>query len=110
MTKTTQQLATRVLERLKVIAAGESPDDADAAFVKRYYADVFGEMEEDNLTFWEQDSIDDRAFQALADFIAGRVAPDFVNPRPDLEASGRARLQRLASDVPTGFPVSGEYF
>lgn len=110
MSKTTQQLATRVLERLRVIAAGDTPEDADASSIKTYYANVFGEMEEDSLTFWEQDDIDDRAFEALADFIAGRVAPDFVNPRPDLEASGRARLQRLAADVPTGFPVTGCYF
>lgn len=110
MTKTTQQLATRVLERLKVIAAGDTPEDADAASIKTYYADVFPEMEEDNLVFWDLETIDDRAFQALADFIAGRVAPDFVNPRPDLEASGRARLARLASDVPTGLPAQAEYF
>lgn len=110
MSKTTQDLAQRVLERLKVIPNGETPDDADATSVKDYYANIFGEIEDDGLTFWEQTAIDDRAFEALADFIAGRLAPDFGNPRPDLEQSGRARLQRLAADMPSGLRVSADYF
>ena len=110
MAKTTQQLAVRVLERLKVIAAGDTPSSADAEAVKTYYANVYPEMQDDNLVFWDEASIDTRAFEALADFIAGRLAPDFTEPRPDLEASGLARLRRLSADVPSYLPVGTDYF
>lgn len=109
MSKTAAQLATRVLERLKVVGAGETPSADDSSTVQNYYAGTFGEIEVEGLTYWDQDDIPDEAFQALSDFIAGRIAPDFGVSRPDLEASGRDRLQRLSSQGPTGRIVTAEY-
>ncbi len=110
MTKTTQQLAERVLTRLKVTAAGETPSNDDAETVKQFYADTFEEMTIDGMTYWDVESIPDEAFPSLVDFIAGRIAPEFVNPRPDLEASGMERLKRLTAQGPTGRVVTAEYF
>jgi hypothetical protein len=110
MTKTTQQLAERVLQRLKIVAAGETPDAADAQTVKTFYAGQFAEMGIDDLTYWDEADIPDEAFEALADFLAGRLAPDFGLSRPDLEASGERRLRRLAARGPTYRVVAGEYF
>lgn len=110
MTKTTQNLAERVLLRLRVTAAGETPSDDDANTVKDFYAGTFAEMEIDNLIYWDEASIPDEAFEALADFIAGRLAPDFGLVKPDLEASGRQRLQTLSFQGGTGRYVSGQFF
>jgi hypothetical protein len=44
MAKTTQQLATRVLERLRVIAGGDTPSNADAELVKSFYSGTFKEL------------------------------------------------------------------
>ena len=110
MTKTTQQLATRVLERLRVIAGGDTPSNADAETVKSYYAGAFKELDAQDIAWWDEDAIPDEAFEALADFVAGRLAPDFGQARPDLEQSGMARLRILSADVPTGFPVTASYF
>lgn len=107
--KTTQQLATRVLERLRVIGAGETPTDADAASIKSLYSGTFKEIEVDNVAWWDEDSIPEEAFEALADFIAGRAAPDHGLARPDLEESGMARLRRLSADVGSSI-VTGDYF
>lgn len=110
MTKTTQQLATRVLERLRVIAGGETPSNADAETVKSFYSGAFKELDAQDVAWWDEDAIPDEAFEALTDLIAGRLAPDFGQARPDLEQSGMARLRILSADVPTGFPVTSSYF
>ena len=110
MTKTTQQLAERVLLRLKWTSAGETPSADDAEAVKQFYANTFAEMTVNNLTYWDEADIPDEAFEATADFIAGRIAPDFVQPRPDLEASGEQRLRILSTQGGTGRVVTGEYF
>lgn len=109
MSKTTAQLARRVLERLRVTAAGETPTSEDAQTVTQFYTGAFGEMQVDNLTYWDATDIPDEAFEALADLLAGRLAPDFGLSRPDLEASGVARLRRLAAHGPTGRVVTADY-
>lgn len=110
MSKTTQDLAVRVLERLKVIAAGDTPSAEDAASVKSFYAGQFAELQADAVAYWDEDDIPDEAFQALADFVAGRIAPDFGLSRPDLEQSGNLRLRRMSAQSGTGRRVSGLYF
>ncbi len=110
MTKTTQQLATRVLLRLKVIASGEVPDNADAEDVKDFYSGQFAEMTVNGLTYWDETEIPDEVFEALADYVAGRIGPDFGKQRPDLEASGDRRLRTLSAQGATGRVVAGQYF
>lgn len=110
MTKTTAELATRVLLRLGVIASDETPTTVDSALVQDFYATTFAELTIEKLTYWDSADIPDEAFEALADMIAGRIAPDFGLSRPDLEASGTDRLSRLGSQGPTGLTVAGSYF
>lgn len=110
MAKTTQQLATRVLERLRVIAGGETPSNADAETVKSVYSGTFKELEDQDVAWWEEDEIPDQAFEALADVMAGRLAPDFGQARPDLEQSGMERLRILSGGTPDNLPVTSSYF
>lgn len=110
MTKTTTQLATNVLERLRVIAAGETPTASDAQDVKDFYATTLAELAIDDLVYWDAADIPDEVFEPLTDMLAGRLAPNFGQLRPDLEASGMNRLARLASQGGTGRVVTGSYF
>jgi hypothetical protein len=110
VTATTTDLATRVLERLRVTAAGETPSAEDSATVTSYYSGIFAEETVNGLFFWDEDDIPDEAFEALADFIAGRLGADFGSQRPDLEASGMVRLRKLSAVGSTGLIVTGSYF
>lgn len=110
MTKTTQQLAERVLKRIGWLASGETATAEDALSVKEYYSGSFAELAVEGLVYWDEADIPDEAFEALADLIAGRIAPDFGKSKPDLEQSGTLRLRRLASQGATGRVVTGEYF
>lgn len=110
MSYTGAQLALRVLERLKVVIAPDSPTALDLTTVTTFYNNSLAEMRADNVAYWDQDDIPDEAFQALADLIAGRVAPDFGVTRPDLEQSGDLRLRRISAQGPTGRPVTSTFF
>lgn len=107
---TAAALATRVLERLRVTAAGETPSAEDSTTVTSYYSGIFAESVVDDLFYWDEDDIPDEAFEALADYIAGRLGADFGTARPDLEQSGITRLRRLAAIGSTGLIVTGSYF
>jgi hypothetical protein len=107
---TAAALATRVLERLRVTAAGETPSAEDSATVTSFYSGIFAEETVNDLFFWDEDDIPDEAFEALADFIAGKISSDFGDQRDDLEASGRMRLRKLSSKASTGLVVTGSYF
>jgi hypothetical protein len=110
MAKTTQQLATRVLERLRVIEGGDTPSNADAETVKSFYSGAFKELDAQDIAWWDEDAIPDEAFEALTDVIAGRLAPDFGQARPDLEQSGLQRLRILSGGVSDDLPVTSSYF
>lgn len=108
--KTVAQLSTRVLERLERIAEGETPTAQQANKVRDFYRGLYEEQKALDKTYWDRDSIPEEIFEALTDFVAGRIAPDFDLARPDLEASGGMRLTALASRGASGLPVSGSYF
>lgn len=110
MAKTTQDLAEAVLSRLGVLALGDTPEAEDAASVISTYADLFQELEEDDIAFWIESDIPERVFRALADFVAGRMATDYGQQRPDLEESGMLRLRKLAQERTAGQPVRADYY
>lgn len=107
MSKTTAQLARRVLERLKVNPAGETPTAEDSQTIQDWYAAAFGEMKLSGLTYWDQSDIPDEAFEALADYAAERVGSDWG---VQVSFDGESRLRRLASQGSTGRVVTGSYF
>lgn len=110
MTKTVTDLGNRVLERLKIVAVGETPTAADHLTVTDYYVGQFLELKQQGLVYWDRENIPDEAFEALTDVLAGMLAPDFGMARSDLEASGRARLGILAEIPSSGLTVTGSYF
>lgn len=110
MTRTVTDLATAVLRRLRVIGSSDTPGPARAAMVTTFYADHFQELEDDEIAFWDEASIPERAFTALVDLVAGRLAPSFGLSRADLEESGERRLRRLAAESSDGAPIAGEFY
>lgn len=110
MTKTTTDLAEAVLKRLGVLAAGDTASAEDANDVKDYYADEFETLQTRDIAFWDQATIPVSVFRPLTDYIAGKMAPDFGQARPDLQESGYRELLILASDPGMGGDVTGGYF
>lgn len=107
---TAAALAARVLERLRVTGAGETPSAEDSATVTSFYSGIFAEETINGLFYWDEDDIPEEAFEALADYIGGKLGADFGEARTDLETDGERRLRKLASQGSTGLTVTGSYF
>lgn len=111
MARTTQALATSVLRRLNVIGADETPSANDATLIKEMYADLYQELETEDVAFWPEAAIPEHIFRALVDYIAGNAAPDFGRIEyVGLVADGERRLRRVASEDPTGEPITADYY
>jgi hypothetical protein len=110
MSKTSAELATRVLRRLNVIGAGETPDADLSSEVIGFYAGIFKEQTRLGVFYWDQDDIPDEAFEAAVDLIAGLMGTDYGAPRPDLQQSGDLRTRILGARGGTGRRVTGEFF
>lgn len=111
MARTTQQLAEAVLRRLSVVGAGETPSPDDATLVKDMYADLYQELEVEDVSFWPETSIPEHVFRALTDYMAGNAAPDFgrVEYTP-LADDGYTRLKKLAAEEYNGEVVQADYY
>lgn len=98
MAKTKDELATKVLKRLQVVAANATPKASDSNDVISYYDSEWQLLRRRDLAFWSKDSIDDRVFNPLVDYISGKIAPDYGLARPDLQESGYRELLILVEE------------
>jgi hypothetical protein len=109
--KTTTDLATAVLRRLRVIDATETADASDASAIKALYADLYAEMKDEGVAVWPETAIPPRYFRALTDYVAGHAAVDFgKNDLVGLADNGESRLRRIAADDWGGMRTKAEFF
>lgn len=104
MSKTTTELAERVLKRLGVVAANATPKARDSNDVITYYEAEWEFLRRRDLAFWSKTSIDDRVFNSLVDYLAGKMATDYGLERPDLQESGYRELLILAERYNSTLP------
>jgi hypothetical protein len=75
---TLTQLKTRVLERLMVLAAGETPNADDAQLVERRYREVHDMLLVNDLASWAvEEDIPDNCATAMRMIVAYYCAPEF---------------------------------
>lgn len=110
MAKTAEQLANRTLEKIGVLEQGGTPSTADQTAVTDAYAAIYQEAERLGWAFWDEDAIPEYVFEALGDFMAGRLASDFGFDPPPAFLTAEARLRLMASNPQTGEILSAEYF
>lgn len=109
---TSEDLAIRVLEKLLIVGAGQSPEDEDLEKVQAVIPRVFDTLSEDTIyTVSDADDIASSAFEWLAIVVAFYCATDF-GKTPDGSALEYAeqRLRRLVSTQPSYEVLTPEYF
>lgn len=74
---TQADLVKRVLRRLSVLEGGETPEADDDAVVDDTIADIFAELEENGLAYFELSDIPDAVMPGLIRMVASDVAPEF---------------------------------
>jgi hypothetical protein len=110
--KTREELITRALQKLKVLAAGQTPSAEDAQVVDNEIIPVLSDLaERDIYLLGDPDQIEDSAFVHLADILANSVAGDFGKDQSeDLRLMAEARLRRLNAATISYQPQQTEYF
>lgn len=110
--KSREQLVTRTLQKLHVLAAGQSPSAEDARIVDDEIVPVLSDLSRrDVYPFGDPDQIEDEAFTILADIIANSVAADFGREQSDqVRLSAESRLRELYAETLSYQPLRAEYF
>lgn len=118
---TLQELKYRVLLKLGVVAAGDSPNADDSAVVLIRYQALHNALTSRDLTNWNiSDDIPEELELPLVAMVAAECARDFGNPDPALQAEGRfdlpqpslaeRQLRKAMARTYISTPVSVEYF
>lgn len=110
--KTRQELITRTLQKLKVLAAGQQPSAEDAAVVESEIVPVLSALSTRNIyPFGDPDQIEDEAFVHLADILSVSLAADFGREQDEkTRLLAESRLRELGAETLSGQPQQTEYF
>lgn len=119
-TKTRAQLISRALERIGVLAAGQSLSAEDSALVDAQIEPLADELAaREVITLGDLEEFDTSVFHALADCLGYHVAPDFGVSLEELVGLGvdgreggaaERRLRIITASRPLSEPVQGTYF
>lgn len=110
--KTRQQLVIRALQKLKVLAAGQTPSAEDAKLVDDEIVPVLSDLNTRSVyPFGDPDQIEDEAFVHLADVLANSVAADFGREQSEeTRLLAERRLRELGAQTLSGQALQVDYF
>lgn len=110
--KSQTDLAQRTLQKMGILAAGETASHDDAALVKDVWASVRLELIARNVGgLSDADAIPLDIFEGVADYVAIKVAPDFGRSATrDDERAALSRIYAAGGNVYTGNALKPEFF
>ncbi len=108
-------LATRVLRKMAVVAADESPASTDSTYVMSIYDDKLEEWRDRKLIYWPNTGEDvaeipSVVVPALVNLIINEVATTFGKAPIGDEELLLKPLRRHVARAPTGLPLRVDYF
>lgn len=90
--KSQRQLALEALTLLRVVSLGLDPAEDDMQFALARVPPLLAELRAREIVLVaDYDAIPDEIFNALADLLASRIAPNFGAPYDNQDAVGRIR-------------------
>lgn len=118
MTQSRERLVNRVLQKLKVAAAGQAPSAEDSQVVDDMIEPTLGELAARSIyAYGDPDQIEDECFEALAGVLSVVMANDFGGTQIDPQKSNDAyrvacenRLREIGAEKLSGQPLKTEYF
>lgn len=112
MTKSREELITRVLEELGVLAAGQAPSAEDSQTIDNEIDPVLEDLASRGVyTYGDADSIEEDAFVHLAVLIANSKAKPFgMAPSEDTRLLAERRLRDLDLAMLSGQPQDITWF
>lgn len=112
MTHTREQLATRALNKLGVVGAGQTAAAEDLAVVDDSLDSIMSDLATRGVWVWgDPDAIDDDAFEHLAVILANANATEFGEPEDEQKRlMAEARLRQLQVTFLSGQPLAVDYY
>ena len=122
MNYTTEDLAIEVMRLPNWIGAQETPDAADAAYIRNVYGDLYKEWKLRGIAYWaDVEAIPQEVFRHIVRIIVDSVAPSFGDAAPtefDIETGvqmsmgkkGWNGLKRVTGRQSSGLPAQAQYF
>lgn len=95
---TQADLVIRVLRRLHVLEGGETPSAEDDATADDAIADVYAELEENGLAYFELTAIPTAVMPGLIRMVASELAPEF-DAETQMTMAWRAQGERMIRRV-----------
>jgi hypothetical protein len=103
--KTTQDLVTRVLQKLITLQPGEDPSAEDDAFVTDAWSTINANLRKLKLSYWPDNFIPDEVFEPLANYLKEYLWEEYKGPRDNNAAIvEQARVPLIAA---VGMPYVG---
>ena len=114
MAKTSQQLVTRVMQKLVSLPPGDDPDAEDDAFVTEAWKSINENLRSPTIKIstWTYDSIPDNVFEPLAEYVKEYLWQEYKGPRQGNAAIVQAALIPVRQAVAmayTGSAAQAEY-
>lgn len=100
---TLAELRNRVLQKLKVLQAGETAEAEDSALIEDIAASVNEKLRELSIAYWSDSACPQAVLEDLATYIACHAADDYMEGnaaasfRQTYEPTAERNLRRLAS-------------
>lgn len=120
MSRTVQELAKAVMNRLGAIDINEEPSAAEKERIEQLYADKLEELIPKDRVYWTSDAIPGAVFGAMMRIIAEEVAPGLGMEIPTEQDEngatltignrGLRMLKRHMARPATGLPTRAQYF
>ena len=101
MAKTKAQLVKRALQKIFVVSGTEEPKAEDAQLVSDIWTSVRAELVAQRVAGLSDNSIPNDGFEAVADYLAQCIGPDFGLPMN--EDAKKAALGRVFMAMGTGY-------
>lgn len=123
--KTKVELATGVLQRLRVYTSNETPSADDSAYVEDEYDSILAMYDDKELIYWPNTDrstaeIPIAVYQPFVDILCGTVAGTFGKAEPTVadergqqipvSTRGWRNLKKHISRRPSGLPTPAVYF
>ena len=115
MAKTSQQLVTRVMQKLVSLPPGDDPAAEDDAFVTEAWKSINENLRSPTIKIstWTYDSIPDNVFEPLAEYVKEYLWQEYKGDRQNNKAFVDSALVSLRNAVAmpyTGSTAQTEYF
>jgi hypothetical protein len=113
MAKTTQDLVTRVLQKLTTLSPGEYPSAEDDAFLTDVWSTVNANLRKLKVSYWTDNSIPDEVFEPLAEYVKEYVWQEYRGRRDanaEVVAAALVPLIAAVAQPYTGSTQSSDNF